>query len=246
MEKIIIAFTNYVKLLDVEHENSKLDDFFKSTKLGFPIADGKKPFIVIRDNGYNFEDEVPQSFGDIGAIICFDDINKQSEYTNKVKSLFDALVASKMLKVQVVHHTNQNKDILGLIKQSSNKFERIEGAHVKGNSKYLHIIDLLVNIEEHTNGNFAKIEKVSKKLGIDEILEAKLELLHSCLTPEDTNAVIWNVDRVTIEGTEIKNVKIGNIGNTEFHALSKESADPFSKEYIDALSALRDKLLQDY
>jgi hypothetical protein len=84
----------------------------------------------------------------------------------------------------------------------------------------------------------------------DPLLEAKLELLHACLTPEGLKTVIWGKDgeiTITRDGQEPFKGRIpDNKGKVEFEALKAKTDGPFGMEYMDTLAALRDALLPEH
>jgi len=84
----------------------------------------------------------------------------------------------------------------------------------------------------------------------DPLLEAKLELLHACLTPEGRDRVTWSDSgeiTITREGQEPFKGRIpDNKGKVEFEALKAKTDGPFGMEYMDTLAALRDALLPEH
>lgn len=84
----------------------------------------------------------------------------------------------------------------------------------------------------------------------DPYLEAALEILHACLTPEGRATVSWDEKgQISIprncEGPFIGSIP-NNSGKAEFETLKGRNDGPFGEGYVGALTALRDKLLKDY
>jgi len=72
-----------------------------------------------------------------------------------------------------------------------------------------------------------------EELSQEVLLEKKLELLHTCLMPEDVP------EQLTEE------LSIYQDAFTEFQKIAKASTDPFEDKYIEALRTFRDILLAD-
>jgi hypothetical protein len=84
----------------------------------------------------------------------------------------------------------------------------------------------------------------------DPHLEAALELLHACLTPDGLDKVSWDANgKVTIprngEGPFIGLIPTAQ-GRAEWEDLRKKTDGPFGEGYIGALTALRDELLKKF
>ena len=81
----------------------------------------------------------------------------------------------------------------------------------------------------------------------DELLEARLELLHHCLTPEERDNIVWQdkIFTLKIDGKEATK-EIGSKGKNEFKDLQKVTNDPSGTKYVEALTALRNTLLEEY
>jgi len=94
------------------------------------------------------------------------------------------------------------------------------------------------------------VDNLQTLIGFNPLLEAKLELLHACLTPEGLKTVIWGKDgeiTITREGQEPFKGRIpDNRGKTEFEQLKEITDGPFGEQYIQALTRLRDALLPEH
>lgn len=112
--------------------------------------------------------------------------------------------------------------------------------------------ELLTKVKDVTDTHDDnKGEKFQKLFGYDPILEAKLNLLHQCLTKEGadkaTDVEGYHLIKDDVEQVKVKddggNEKTEEIGVLEY---LKAQSDPFDKNYINALTKLRDALLQDH
>lgn len=87
-------------------------------------------------------------------------------------------------------------------------------------------------------------------LGYNPLLEAKLELLHACLTPEGRDKVTWDQNgQITIVrdgGEPFKGTIPDNTGKAEFEKLKQQAGGPFGEEYMNALADLRNALLPEH
>ncbi|MHB8336980.1 MAG: hypothetical protein ACYDEE_06165 [Ignavibacteriaceae bacterium] len=137
------------------------------------------------------------------------------------------------VEFKILYHTNTPPEKLNSLRVSSNYKGELksleEGTIDYKKTPYLELAESL------ENGNILKMIK-SVYDNIPEfnyLLEAKLNLLHQCLTPQGAKAA--NPD--WLQGDAI----------TKFNALKNIGGDdPFSKEYIDALTVLRDELLKEF
>ncbi len=101
--------------------------------------------------------------------------------------------------------------------------------------------DYLLKLGEEFKNNGNNIDRIDELIiGLynyfngDSIFEAKLNLLHQCLTPQGAKEAT-NTEWLQGEA------------KTKFEALTKiDGDDPFAKGYIDALTSLRDELLKEY
>ena len=93
------------------------------------------------------------------------------------------------------------------------------------------------------------IEEAKEKFP-DSLLEAKLELLHMCLTPEGRDKGTWDENgQITIlrDGEEpFRGAIPDNIGKAEFKKLKQKTGGAFGEEYMNALADLRNALLPEH
>lgn len=125
-----------------------------------------------------------------------------------------------------------NKSIVKDIVEDSKYDNFIEDSHI-GNSIYHDQLLRLTTLEKNDKDSYAKVIEEIKNKFPDARLEAKLNLLHQCLTPQGAKEA--NPDWLQPEA------------QAKFDNLKKINDDnPFAKEYIDALTELRDVLLKEY
>jgi hypothetical protein len=166
---------------------------------------------------------------------------------NNVEELLKSSIKSKK-NVYVIFHTTTPENILNTQKETLRKicnennkklFETIEH-HNEGN----HGADALNKIAGLFNSNSFNVDKYKKALNellnnphyIDPILEAKLELLHLCLTPEGAKEVIEDKfpDNLKTEKENFWNEKLSelnpNLFNQKKENESVEEREISSKE----------------
>lgn len=170
---------------------------------------------------------------------------RASIFYEKIKNLFP-----KQKEFGVIIHQNIPVDKV-IIEQMTNQiiFCKKYGKAITSN-----VYDKITNLAKScSNGKIEKVkllEEIWKFFLGDTELEAKLELLHACLTPEGAKKVTWNDNgEITItreDGTEFKCNIPGSEGKNKFDELKNKNDGPFGQEYIKALSALRDALLKEY
>ncbi len=196
-------------------------------KLDFLSNREQKGLIFIEDNpfiGYNHEQNKFESKKTDSDIILIQDIASQDILQN------DGFIFKKATDY-FLHHTNEN----GLIDVQEDLFAKsIKGQHGTAEEhKYKPVFDIILNSEDN------KLNKILNFLGFTEEkikeeneLEAKLNLLHLCLTPDGL-----------LEAEELL-VDDWNVKEKEFKSLKEVSYNgAFNENYVIALVALRDKLL---
>jgi hypothetical protein len=158
----------------------------------------------------------------------------------------------------VGYHSNvnlreiQSNTFESLLSSQSIEYVPDSFSHSPGDPIYEAVLDLarvVANVKQDLSYENAFGRLVSA-FGFDKALEARLELLHNCLTPEGFANV--TVDRngnatITLANQQKIQYNIGGSGWSAYKALKDKADDgPFDKEYIAALSALRDELLKNY
>lgn len=133
-----------------------------------------------------------------------------------------------------LHHTNKN----GLSEKQDELFDNLRictGRHEVGEAninetKYPKVFEIIFDNENDKLNRI--IQFLFPTLDEDTILNEKLDFLHNCLIPENLCKIKckseWQVD------SEFKKLK------------ELKCTDPFDDNYIEALTTVRDKLLNEY
>lgn len=155
-------------------------------------------------------------------------IDLANEYKNKIDKFFDEKIKND--DFFIIHHNNQSDDFNAhLTNIPSNR--RFDGIHESDDVRakyYEKLVDILDD-EDAKKGLLSNelAEELKKKINEDNSLEAKLNFLHQCLTPDGLKDATlkdeWNAE------SEFENLKIVKDG-------------PFGNDYLEALRSLRDKL----
>lgn len=173
------------------------------------------------------------------AEVHFAQLPKEYEYNNNLKVivLSDDNVALGTETIDPNHDYILYHSSYAPSQEIINSFKDNKGDSHEPNHLHDKVYQIIFN-DEKTDTNKAREilevlgftdEEVKKK---DE-LEAKLNLLHICLTPDD--AKIATLDSLLVSHqTEF----------TTFQATIKDLSDPFDKPYLEALTTLRDALLK--
>ena len=129
-----------------------------------------------------------------------------------------------------VFHQDTSKEALARIKAYCSEKEisltGVQDIHQKGKSKFYHLVKDFCKTDSKLTVDF--FDDLKKKFNHDEVLEKKLALLHDCLHHQ--SAAKADTSWLTQDERDI----------VEFLAKQK---DNLKKEYIDALTELRKKLL---
>ena len=150
----------------------------------------------------------------------------------------------------IMYHTNPEETELDNFLNGKSYKHKKKGQHEREDQWGYNLINYIFNAYSLEGFNIQKYDDAIKKIidwfDFNEELEAKLELLHKCLTPGGAENArdISNYDTIK---TKVENVKIkcGEEKIITINYLSKQS-DCFDKDtYIDPLTDLRDALLTD-
>jgi len=129
---------------------------------------------------------------------------------------------------KILYHTGTNEDKLTPLRQNS---------FYKGELKSMEEADQIYGAiaKAIEDGNFFdKFQSFYDQIpNFNYLLEAKLNLLHQCLTPQGTKEA--NPDWLQGDAQ----TKFDNLKNTDIE-------DPFNPDYMKALADLRDELLKEY
>lgn len=125
-------------------------------------------------------------------------------------------------------------------------------SHIPGDRIYDAVLDFVRVVAAVKNDLAYKpaFGRIIDAFSVDRTLEARLELLHHCLTPEGLSDV--EVDnkgniRIKLPNNHVLESNIGMQGFTNFRALKERIGEgPFGDGYLTALTALRNELLKDY
>jgi hypothetical protein len=130
-----------------------------------------------------------------------------------------------------LHHTNEN----GLLEVQDTLFQNnriAQGLHEPlDEHKYQPVFNIILDNENNKfNRILGQLNFTPQEIAKKETLEAKLNFLHQCLTPD-------GLGTATIDASWS--------AETQFEALKQVNDGPFGENYIKALTTLRDKLLVD-
>ena len=133
----------------------------------------------------------------------------------------------------IIYHTNQSQDfdeILAKIPTSRKFFGVHDLKDKESRYKYYKMLpEILIEVENNSYSALEKlVEELTTKINTDQTLEAKLNFLHKCLTPEEAKKATLNEKWKATE---------------EFRKLKRAEDGPFGDKYLEALRSLRDKLL---
>ena len=102
----------------------------------------------------------------------------------------------------------------------------------------LHLKEFIVAVQNNHTNPFYKL------IGFEPILEAKLELLHQCLTPDSIDGAQKVLDKLkTLLNCDSEKQKTFDTAFKTFKSSVKNEKDCFSDNYVTALSVLRESLL---
>jgi hypothetical protein len=192
-------------------------------------------------------------------VIIFPDediITNKDNWRNCYESLNE--LCQSNVSLLIVRHTNgwNYKEIKSTDDEDSKlkdylcKQPDISASHVSRDFYCNELKAIAEAISKQDNQKYQQALETAKKRFGDPLLEAKLELLHACLTPEGLKTVIWGKDgeiTITREGQEQFKGRIpDNKGKAEFEALKGKTDGPFGDQYIQALTRLRDALLPEH
>lgn len=231
-----MLFTNNEKLLDAEinQENQSqmgLNSLSRNCPLGFDYSTNK--FTTLEHNH--------------NIIAIHDNID-----TNDINNCLKNIITKADRILMLVHSDKPKNEVQLFIKNINAKTEVTKSLHEPG-MKYTQIFNAILKLhngeEEKSSVNHENIvENLQNILGIDDILEAKLNLLHQCLTPQGAKDVSTLENFNLVKDLELETVDNNNkIITVEKYISQKFNGDdPFHPDYIKALTDLRDELLKEY
>lgn len=245
MDKFIV-FTNRYK---VDNQQIPTEDYGTNWK-NFAVKDNS---ITIAFGGL---ENVPEHIN-TSQILFVDDIDWHDE-PDRVKCILIKYIngTDKSCIYVILHKSSRYNDnrtadgkiILGhkgIIKEvlSDSAFENfIEENHEPG-SVYHEQLKNLINIVNGNSRYNSLLEEIKKKFP-NLILETKLELLHSCLTP--TKAKCYTFSEILKKGKDSSTTDFEEkFKEFQRKIINKTNEDTFNPKYIQALKDLRDQLLID-
>lgn len=139
-------------------------------------------FVSFSESNYTVEDEKEFDLIFIGDTNNANIRNLIDKYSKHADNLFIILHTSSKYKVR---HKSIIKSVLG---EGFNNF--VEQSHTKGDVYYEEIIKIAQSIKNNDKNSYQVALREIKNRFPDLTLEAKLELLHACLTPEGAKNII--------------------------------------------------------
>jgi hypothetical protein len=224
-----ISFTNKGKLVDLNYKGKELRQFWNEREFN-----QSTPFVLIKsDNSSEILDKIPEDLNEFEMLVVYDCPSGEDltdKYKEQLEGLFQKLIDIPSRQYSVIHHTNQNQEVLNLLKilDTNDNVTLQLGMHEPDDENYKDTILYLIG-EIQTNGVRKTQIKLKVKAETNEH-EAKLDFLHRCLTPSG----LFKKEVTQSEWAQLEEYK---------NLATKAKDGSFGPNYISALRILRDKLL---